>query len=482
MPPILALGAYGLLVLILLGIERRSEPYSSWGLLLPTTWVLLAASRPLGNWFAPTAGSFEEGSPIDRLVLTVLICLGVMLLAKRRGASRPSLAAYSPLFLLYGFLAVSILWSDYPFVSLKRWVKCVGALPIGFLLLTEQDPVAALTKMLRRVAYVLIPFSLLLIKYFPSQGRGYGRWSGTEMWLGVTTTKNSLGQLCLMAILTLAWASLRGLRSRETPIPRQLLAADVFVVLLAIYLMIGTPSGAYSATSLAALVLVTGAVGVMFKFRRSAQRIAVILCVGVIVGWLGMAFAESFVSEASSLLGRDETLTGRTEIWSMALADASARPVLGTGFGGYFNTNNEFSRTHGYTAHNGILDVYVETGIVGVVVLLVFLFSAFIDIRKSLDGHLDFGVLALAILLTNLLANYTESIFLKSTSYVWTMLLFVSIMATSAFWTVSLASEEASVDARSPAARRSVRRNPRSSGGTKGLHAHGSQPRSGRAR
>ena len=62
------------------------------------------------------------------------------------------------------------------------------------------------------------------------------------MWNGVALTKNALGQLCLMTVISLVWAT--AMRwSNGQPIPRKLLLADGFVVLLAVYLMVGAPSG-----------------------------------------------------------------------------------------------------------------------------------------------------------------------------------------------------------------------------------------------
>jgi exopolysaccharide production protein ExoQ len=401
--------------------------------------MMIVASRPLGTWgFAAGRGaeSFEDGSLLDRAALTVLICIACLVLARRPTLRRVGSKRHFWLLALFGFLALSIFWSDYPAVSLKRWIRLLGAVPIAFLVATERDPLAAITKMLRRVCYILIPFSWLLINYYPSLGRGYSRWSGVLMWHGVTLTKNALGQLCLMTIVVLVWSAIRQSASGRKVQPA-LFITDASVVLLAAYLMVGAPSGAYSATSTAVLVIVLGGMLALFRHRSLAPRIALLLFVGALVGWVGMIFTESFVSQASLWLGRDETLTGRTEIWEMALTDASAHPILGAGFGGYFNTNNEFTATYGNTGHNGLLDVYVETGAVGVLILLVFLCSTFGVIRKVLATNVEAGAFAMSILLMNVLANFTESLFLKSSSYLWTMLLVMAVLVRSSYTAAS---------------------------------------------
>lgn len=134
MPPFLALSACLVVVLVLLWVEHRCEAYSSWVLLLPTTWFLIVASRPLSNWFMPTGSpaiSFEEGSAPDRLVLSGLIGLALVLLFRRGRSRNLDLASHWSLFLLLGFVALSVFWSDSVFVSLKRWVRLFGAVPIS---------------------------------------------------------------------------------------------------------------------------------------------------------------------------------------------------------------------------------------------------------------------------------------------------------------------------------------------------------------
>jgi hypothetical protein len=93
----------------------------------------------------------------------------------------------------------SIFWSDMPFISFKRWVKELVAVVMTFFVLSESDPRKALQSIFRRTIYILIPFSYILINYFPEYGREYGRWSGGQMWIGVALQKNGLGRLCVFS-------------------------------------------------------------------------------------------------------------------------------------------------------------------------------------------------------------------------------------------------------------------------------------------
>jgi hypothetical protein len=64
----------------------------------------------------------EEGSPLDRNVLITLALMGMTILTKR-GSVFHAIKDNILVFLLLGFMLMSVLWSDMIFVSLKRWTR-----------------------------------------------------------------------------------------------------------------------------------------------------------------------------------------------------------------------------------------------------------------------------------------------------------------------------------------------------------------------
>ncbi len=114
----------------------------------------------------------------------------------------PCAATYA-LVALLAYMCVSTLWSDITLIALKRWGREWVVIVMAMVIMSEANPRQALAALLRRCAYVLIPFSLVLIKYYPEFGRRYARWSGVEMWTGVTGQKNELGRLCMISIFFL---------------------------------------------------------------------------------------------------------------------------------------------------------------------------------------------------------------------------------------------------------------------------------------
>jgi hypothetical protein len=64
-------------------------------------------------------------------------------------------------------LLISAAWADSPLISIKRWIRC-SATGHGFLVLfSEPDPEEALTRMMKRCAYLVFPISILWINTIP---------------------------------------------------------------------------------------------------------------------------------------------------------------------------------------------------------------------------------------------------------------------------------------------------------------------------
>ena len=173
-------------VAVLLRLERTRNPSASVALWVPTCWMLISGSRPIGRWVGLDQTQQPlDGSPLDRWVLAILILLALVIVyAKKKSEWSPILRDNVWLILLFSYMALSVVWAAYPSVSLKRWVKSAGPILVALVILTEPRPLDAFASILRRCAYILIPISLVLIKYFPDYGRAYNRWNGVEMWTG----------------------------------------------------------------------------------------------------------------------------------------------------------------------------------------------------------------------------------------------------------------------------------------------------------
>ena len=59
-------------------------------------------------------------------VFTILLIAALAVVISRMDRVGPLLRKNGPILLFFAFCAVSILWSDFPFVAFKRWIKALG--------------------------------------------------------------------------------------------------------------------------------------------------------------------------------------------------------------------------------------------------------------------------------------------------------------------------------------------------------------------
>src|ERR1700723_1071334 len=185
-------------IAVLFWLDRNSEAKTSKALWLPVIWLWIAGSRPVpegeSGGTGSTAGQLMDGSPMDRNIYIFLLVLAIFVLVGRSAAVLKLLQENFPLALFMFYCAISIFWSDYPDVAFKRWIKSLGDYAMIFIVLTDKDRITAIKRVFARVSFVLIPLSVLLIKYYPALGRKYAtNWDSTVFFTGVTTDKNMLG-------------------------------------------------------------------------------------------------------------------------------------------------------------------------------------------------------------------------------------------------------------------------------------------------
>src|SRR5881394_2904359 len=178
MPTSLATLGYLIFIVWLLVQDNKRRTGVSSAVWFVTFWVVIQGSRSLSAWLTLGAEVGEgDDSSIDRNAFLFLLIWGVIVL-KRRGASWKELFANNRwLFLFYLFFALSVLWSVETMVALKRWIKDFGNIVMVFVLLTEANPIAAIKAVFVRTACVVVPLSVLFIKYYALIGRGYSGWT-----------------------------------------------------------------------------------------------------------------------------------------------------------------------------------------------------------------------------------------------------------------------------------------------------------------
>ena len=430
MPPALALFACIIAVAMLLAVDAKASQGLSLGLWVPTLWFLYSASRPVSDWLngrliIDEELTVESGNPLERAVLTSLIVLGLLILLRRRIEWRRIFADNQALLILFVIMLISILWSDYPIVSIKRWVRNVGTVVMALVVLTDSYPFEALSALLRRCAYILIPFSVVLVKYYPQLGMAFNRWNGAEMWIGVTPQKNSLGILCAVCAFFLIWMLAGRWKKVEPTVNRLQNYYDLGILVLICWLLKG-PGGSYSATSLVSLALglacCIGVANGRIKIGWPSRLLVLsIFIVGFATPLLSFWSGKTPISLVAGLVGRSETLTGRTdEIWSTLVPISLQAPWFGRGFGSFWVTPIlPVAKLSINEAHNGYLDLFIELGIVGLLSLATLVFAFVRKCRQQLAFSRRWAAFGFGFLIMFVAHNTTESSFLGSTALLW---------------------------------------------------------------
>jgi len=309
------------------------------------------------------------------------------------------------------FCLISVMWSPIPFVAFKRWIKDVGSIVMILVLLTEQNPTAAIRTLFLRCAYLLIPLSVLFIKYYPEMGKYYNQWTGAACYGGVTTNKNTLGVLAMISGLCLLW-SIVDIEKRSTWLKTARSTWPELVVLLMCFWILKI---ADSQTSLTCFIV--GSVVFLAIHTRwiitNVRHLGWWMCGLVLASFLCFAIPDLRKVVAESL-GRNVTLTTRTDIWDEAL-DLQTNPLIGAGFDSVWLTRDGAAlvkKIGGLAhSHNGYLETYLNTGLVGVVLLLAVMFTAGRNTIRELSSGAVVGNLFAALFLSGIIYNYTEVTF-----------------------------------------------------------------------
>jgi exopolysaccharide production protein ExoQ len=389
MPSPLALGLILLLVAYLLRRDARLEPRVSGAVWIPTLWLMINGSRQVSQWiegrpmteFQFSMEALSDGNPIDKVAYSALILAGLWVLARRRvrlGEIVGSNAALA-LFLLYGLLSVT--WSDEPATSLKRWIKAMGDPVMVLLLWTDPAPVRAVVATLRRCAYVLVPVSILFIKYYEDMGRVIDSW-GRISYTGVTLDKNMFGYLLFTFGLFFVAAFLARSRREDE---RRAVRVDRFISLLMLAMIGWLLPIANSKT--ASVALAVGCVVLLAVQWPNVRRYFWAYAITAIV--VSVVFEQVFSIKEMVITAseRDVTLTGRTGIWEAVLQEP-INPLIGAGYSSFWLGERlekfwaMYPNTPLIQAHNGYIELYINLGLIGLLLIAAVLWSGLRQMQR----------------------------------------------------------------------------------------------------
>ena len=323
------------------------------------------------------------------------------------------------LLILGGVLAYSALYSIEPFKVLTNTILIVigylaaALFAIGFARDTDFKAfyMAVFYPMLilHLASFILfLQQDRALIDFLLSSNR-YGGFAGNPNTLGATAVLGYWAALCLLLVQALS-ATLR----------------VITVLAIALFVLDIIMSG--SGTSLITLIMITLVIFwlrilAIFKPRTRIviNAITAVLMILLLIFVVILSTPADLYLTLTESLGKDASLTGRTELWAIARDAIGERPFLGWGFDSHISVMSESIYAVPYNHyHNGYLDTLVEGGIVLLLLviynLMRFARSFFVAFRK------DATVFPLIVPLVMLLfLNLSEYSLIRPNSQIWSI-------------------------------------------------------------
>jgi O-antigen ligase len=328
------------------------------------------------------------------------------------------------LLMLLAFALVSTVWSDVPGFTAKRSLVLIAATAFGVYVAANYT-MREILRLMCILGTIAAIASLIVVWRLPNAGISGGVTAGD--WQGIFGQKNTLGRFMALETLVFAIATFQEKRFRW-------LYGLGALVCCALLVLSRDISAALLLPLMFALIFI-------FHFARRRSLISILTTLSVI-GGTAAAFVFVVIIEPKKLLlmlGKDSTLSGRTEIWAMVWQKILNRPWLGYGYSGFWLGKDgkesagiwealKWSVPH---SHNGYLDVLVQLGVVGLVLFFVGYAMFFRQaLRCARASKSLMGLFPLLYLSFMLLTNCSEGTILKDESIFWVLYAAIWVLTT----------------------------------------------------
>lgn len=282
------------------------------------------------------------------------------------------------------WILLSCLWSQFPMVSLEWAPVAVLNIVFAFYLYRRFSP-SQQVRLLLLFGWICLVLSIVLSAFFPQYGIDNSGVTGA--WRGMYPHKNMCSMTTVFLLLGALYAPATTFLSK---------AFRVVYVCLSVFLIIMTQSATGKITL--ALLLAYFIATRLATALHSKDRTTVFV-LGSMIALSILGLGISYAKQILLFLGKDPTLTGRTEIWLAIIPSIAKRPILGYGIKAFWrgyegeSANVSFAAHWAVTsAHNAFLEVWLALGAVGVVLVVYSLLraigDAFVCLRSGKSPYL----------------------------------------------------------------------------------------------
>lgn len=387
----------------------RPRPYRQIDLLRDAMLVLYIVYQLSGGLHA----LFFSGaaSTLNQVMAFALLGVGIVCCLFERVRFAQIMRGAWPFVVPLALILVSVLWSDYPSIGLKRALRFATELA-GFVLL-----ISAYRTSRQFLRTLWVAFSILLMLDVLALAKP--DMSITELgYAGIHIHKNSMGSFCFLSVplFLIGW--------RERYAGRFSLISLGFALLAMAFLL-----ASLSKTSIFLLGFCAAAafIGYSIWRRGVTTRLALGSIFAVLMfGLVAPVTAGGLnVAEMVGAVTGDATMTGRTGVWDYTFWRVGERHMTGVGYGSFWEvdeimTQEQLEDFGVYfivnQSHNGYIGTFAELGWLGVAaIILMWIMATSAVVRRIVNAReAPLVGYALYTAIGYALSNVTETSFFRA--------------------------------------------------------------------
>ena len=368
-------------------------------------------------------GESGEGS-IVRQIAYLAILAGTIFAIRPSVTPRSMVALSWPLLVAFAWCWISLSWAIDPGTAFRRVLLTTLVAWMVFSLV-RHGGYQLTVDILRYALLATVLISYVVVKLDPMVGV---HMTGEDMatalvgnWRGFLGHKNFAGAVCALCIVMFLFDA-----------KRIRLTIRIFAIAIAAYFLFRSQSK--TSGGMVVLASIGGIVFETVSIRLRRYIISILMIVGSVAWFLTSAYADMVQSNFL----QPKAFTGRGQIWAALLNYAGDHPMLGAGFGSFWNIESGspvFEYGQGYVTkitvgHSGYIDQLVTVGIPGVLLMIfamaVWPLAKLLASENIAQGR---GALIAAMLMFCIGHNITESGLFERDGIVSTVFFFAAALA-----------------------------------------------------
>lgn len=263
-------------------------------------------------------------------------------------------------------IVLSFFWSQSPSITLRRSIALVcNTIFVAFII--TRYSIYDFIKLLAFSLVAVMVVTIVISVGYPEIGVHY-KEAFYGAWRGAFSHKNRTGQYVVLGMVAYFYFCLHKgyLKKNKVSFISFLIMTGFFFVILK----------TQSTTSAISVIFLSTAI-VIFYIIKYLKKSNAIAFNGILLslGFIGIILITLYSATIVGFWGKDLSFSGRSSIWKGAIKIGNQHMFLGTGFKGFWPKYGygkvqitTFAVDH---AHNAFVDVYLDLGLVGLIVTTV---------------------------------------------------------------------------------------------------------------